>query len=98
MNGLKNLVTKRRTERQAVIFLQQRIYNRKEVRFMHNFRKSKRMRDFDVILRKNGYTPTRCKGSHFVYINRTTHRIMPVNKDLNDMVRQRLIKEYNLEV
>lgn len=56
------------------------------------------MRDFDVILRKNGYTPARCKGSHFMYINRTTHRIMPVNKDLNDMVRQRLIKEYDLEV
>lgn len=65
---------------------------------MHNFKKSKEMRDFDVILRKNGYTPIRCKGSHFMYINRNTHRIIPVNKDLNLMVRQRLIKEYNLEV
>ena len=94
---MKSLATKRQAKASRY-FLQQRIYNRKEVIFMHNFRKSKRMRDFDIILRKNGYTPARCKGSHFMYINRTTHRIMPVNKDLNDMVRQRLIKEYNLEV
>ena len=64
---------------------------------MHNFRKSKRMRDFDVILRKNGYTPTRCKGSHFIYINRTSHKIITVNKDLNKMVRERLIKENKLQ-
>lgn len=61
-------------------------------------RLTKEMREFIPILRKNGYTKARSKGSHTVYINRTTHRHISVNKDLNKMVRERLIKEYNLEV
>lgn len=61
-------------------------------------RLTKEMREFVPILRKNGYRYARCKGSHFIYINRTTHRIITVNKNLNRMVRERLIKENNLEV
>lgn len=61
-------------------------------------RLTKEMREFIPILRKNGYTKARSKGSHTVYINRTTHRHISVNKDLNKMVRERLIKEYSLEV
>lgn len=59
---------------------------------------TKEMREFIPILRKNGYVYARCKGSHFTYINRITHRQITVNKDLNRMVRERLIKENNLEV
>ena len=61
-------------------------------------RKTKQLREFEPILRKNGYRFTRSRGSHFVYINRNTHRIISVNKDLNRMVRERLVKEYGLEV
>lgn len=61
-------------------------------------RLTKEMREFISILRKNGYTKARSKGSHFVYINRTTHKHISVNKDLNKMVRERLIKENCLVV
>lgn len=61
-------------------------------------RKTKQLREFEPILRKNGFTKARSNGSHFVYINRVTHKHISVNKDLNRIVKERLIKEYNLEV
>lgn len=61
-------------------------------------RLTKEMREFVPILRKNGYTKARSRGSHFVYFNRVTHRHIVINKDLNRIVRERLIKEYSLEV
>ena len=59
-------------------------------------RKTKQLREFEPILLRNGYRFARSRGSHFVYINRNTHRIISINKDLNKMVRERLIKEYEL--
>lgn len=59
-------------------------------------RVSKEMRDIDKLLRINGYHEARCRGSHHTYINRNTHRIVTVNNKLNAMVRERLIKEYDL--
>ena len=59
-------------------------------------RKTKQLREFEPILLRNGFYFARCKGSHFTYINRTSHKIIVVNKDLNRMVRERLIKENNL--
>lgn len=59
-------------------------------------RKTKRLREFEPILLKNGYKFTRCKGSHFIYMNRISHKVISVNKDLNKMVKERLIKENNL--
>ena len=61
------------------------------------YRKSKEMREFEPILLHNGYRFARCKGSHFIYMNRTSHKIITVNKDLNKMVRERLIKENKLQ-
>lgn len=61
-------------------------------------RLTKEMREFVPILRKNGYTKARSKGSHAVYVNRVTHKHISVNKNLNRMVKERLIKENNLEV
>lgn len=61
-------------------------------------RLTKEMCEFVPILRKNGYTKARSKGSHTVYVNRATHKHISINKDLNRMVRERLIKENNLEV
>lgn len=60
------------------------------------YRLTKNMHEFNRLLRYNGYNPVRCNGSHFIYMNRTTHKIITVNKDLNKMVRERLIKENNL--
>lgn len=60
------------------------------------YKKIKQLREFEPILYRNGYRFARCKGSHFTYMNRTSHKIITVNKDLNRMVRERLIKENNL--
>ena len=62
------------------------------------YRKTKQLREFEPILLRNGYRFARSNGSHFIYMNRTTHKIISVNKDLNKMVRERLIKENYLEV
>lgn len=60
------------------------------------YRKTKQLREFEPILYKNNYRFARCRGSHFIYMNRASHKIIAVNKDLNRMVRERLIKENNL--
>ena len=61
-------------------------------------RLTKEMREFVPVLNKNGYYYLRSRGSHFTYINRATHKIITINKQLNCMVRKSLIKEYYLEV
>lgn len=55
---------------------------------------TKEMKEFTPILKKNGYHKVRSNGSHFIYSNGTNQ--ITVNKDLNKMVRKRLIKENNL--
>ena len=57
-------------------------------------RKTKQMREFEPILKANGYREIRSNGSHFIYSNGNNQ--ITVNKDLNKMVRKRLIKENNL--
>lgn len=64
---------------------------------MKNTRKTKQLREIEPILSCNDYKLVRCKGSHFIYMNRTTHKIISVNKDLNKMVRKRIIKENKLQ-
>ena len=59
-------------------------------------RKTKQLREFEEVLFRNGYKLARSKGSHFTYINRITHKIITANKDLNPMVKLRLIKENGL--
>ncbi|MBQ4523388.1 MAG: type II toxin-antitoxin system HicA family toxin [Lachnospiraceae bacterium] len=61
-------------------------------------RLTKQMREFIPILKRNGFMLARSNGSHFIFINRKTHRHITINKNLNRMVRERLIKENNLEV
>ena len=61
-------------------------------------RLTKEMREFVPILNKNGYTLARTRGSHFIYINRTTHKHISVNKDLKKFRRDETIRKYNLEV
>ena len=56
--------------------------------------KPKKLREFEPILKANGYREIRSRGSHFIYGNGKNQ--ITVNKDLNKMVRRRLIKENNL--
>lgn len=56
--------------------------------------KSKRLREFELILKANGYHEIRSRGSHFIQGNGKNQ--ITVNKDLNKMVQLRLIKENNL--
>ena len=57
-------------------------------------RKPKNLREFEPILKANGYREIRSRGSHFMYGNGKNH--ITVNKDLNKMVQLRLVKENNL--
>lgn len=52
--------------------------------------------DFDRMLKNNGYSKLRSKGSHTIYCNRDGNKIT-VNSHLNKMVARRLIKENNLD-
>lgn len=55
-------------------------------------------RDIQRILKNNGYTFERQKGSHCIYKNeRNEHLTVTVDR-CNKMVFQRLIKEHNLKV
>lgn len=56
--------------------------------------KPKNLREFEPILKANGYHEIRSRGSHFIYGNGKNQ--ITVNKDLNKMVQLRLIKENNL--
>lgn len=57
---------------------------------------SKDMRSFVVLLRRNNYVLSRVNGSHYIYGNIYTHRSLCVNRNLNDVVKRRLIKEHGL--
>ena len=56
--------------------------------------KLKKLREFEPILKANGYYEIRSRDSHFIYGNGKNQ--ITVNKDLKEMVRKRLIKENNL--
>ena len=56
--------------------------------------KPKKLREFELILKANGYHEIRSRGSHFIYGNGKNQ--ITVNKDLNKMVQLRLIKENKL--
>ena len=56
--------------------------------------KPKKLREFEPILKANGYHEIRSRGSHFIYGNGKNQ--ITVNKDLNKMVQIRLIKENKL--
>lgn len=58
-------------------------------------KKPKMIRDFEPLLKSNGYHLSRINGSHFIYSNGDA--TIAVNKDLNKMVRRRFIKENNLK-
>ena len=55
---------------------------------------TKELRDFADVLEDNDYHQIRINGSHYIFSN--GENIISVNKNLNRMVRKRLIKENNL--
>ena len=57
---------------------------------------TKEMREIVPLLKRNGFTHARTRGSHFVFVNRVTGKHITVNKDLNKEVRARLVKQYEL--
>lgn len=52
-------------------------------------------RKFTKLLISNGYHRTRIRGSHYIFENENGNTIS-VNKDINRMVKTRLIKENHL--
>lgn len=53
-------------------------------------------REFERLLKKNGYTIERYNGSHTIWV-KPGHNSIAVPKSVNPMVIRRLIKENNLE-
>lgn len=53
------------------------------------------LQEFDKILNNNGFFYNRCRGSHFVYINKSGKHIS-IPRHLRCVIAQRLIKENNL--
>ena len=55
-------------------------------------------RDMIKIIKNNGYVliPHRGKGSHMIY--KKDNRVISLGNSFNQMVFQRIIKEYNLAV
>ena len=51
-------------------------------------------REFEALLKLNGYTYERCRGSHFIY--KRGREIISIPKNLNKMIARRLIKEKGL--
>lgn len=51
--------------------------------------------EFTRILKRNGYTPIRCKGSHQTWQKDNNHITIPKVK-LHSVIAMRLIKEYDL--
>lgn len=64
---------------------------------MGKVRFTKKLRNFVPTLERNGYIYARSRGSHFVFINRKTGKHISVNKDLKEVVKERLVKENCLE-
>lgn len=54
-----------------------------------------KFRHFEQRLRRNGFVRVRITGSHYIYKG-VDGQTISVNKDLNEMVRRRLVKEYHL--
>ena len=57
---------------------------------------SMKRRDFEKILRKNGFVLNRSKGSHDIYKKGERHISIPHRTDINCMLMRRLIRENNL--
>lgn len=55
-------------------------------------------RDFERVLKNNGYSIARTTGGHTIWYNAERKDSITVNTNINPMVVRRLIKEHNLTV
>lgn len=53
-------------------------------------------REFERLLRRNGYKLDRVNGSHYIYTNGSSS--ISIKPKINKMVARRLIKENNLKL
>lgn len=54
-------------------------------------------REFIKIVIYNGYRYSRCRGSHYIYVNEQGNHIS-IPRNLECVIAQRLIKENNLDI
>jgi predicted RNA binding protein YcfA (HicA-like mRNA interferase family) len=54
-------------------------------------------RDFEKILKANGYTIVRTSGGHSIWYNDDKKDSITISSKLNPMVARRLIKEHDLK-
>ena len=59
---------------------------------VHNSREARR------IARKNGWYLDRVSGSHYIYKNPNSSKILTISNDLNRMVWERCVEEYGLNL
>ena len=55
-------------------------------------------REAKKIVRKNGWYLDRVSGSHYIYKQPNSSKILTISKDNNRMVFERLVTEYNLNL
>ena len=55
-------------------------------------------REAKKIARKNGWYLVRVNGSHHIYKHPDSEKILTISKDLNRMVFERLVNEYELDL
>lgn len=50
------------------------------------------------VARKNGWQFVRINGSHYIYKHPDSDKILTISKNLNRMVWERCVNEYNLDL
>ena len=55
-------------------------------------------REARKIARKNGWQLVRIKGSHYIYKKPDSDKILTISNDLNRMVWERVVQEYDLDL
>ena len=55
-------------------------------------------REAQRIVEKNGWTLARTKGDHFYYKKQGNPKILNLSRDLNRMIWERLVKEYDIDL
>lgn len=55
-------------------------------------------REARKVVRKNGWKLMRVNGSHYIYKHPDSDKILTISKDLNRIVWERCVDEYNLDL
>ena len=55
-------------------------------------------REARKVARKNGWQLVRINGSHYIYKHPNSNKILTISNDLNRMVWERVVDEYDLDL